>query len=350
MRRHKQDKSYEQRLCIYRMHKQGKKIQEIAKSSNLSESSISRELKLLRSSHREIRILDYKSQAEHFHQESKLRRKNCGKNKYVELKSSAIYKYVEFKLELGFSPEIISNRLRIEVGEKISPETIYQFIYKHRRDWIKYLVRKGKSYRGNGKGSSRKRKKGESKQGQRHISERPDEANTREELGHIETDLIVSAKGGKSHLQVNVDRASRQVKLQRVRSKEASEARQKMFMSYRDSVEGERPKTLTADNGSEHQSFMELEKIPFGALDFKVYYCTPYSSWERGTVEAINGIIRQKFPKRTNFDDITDNEIKKVEEWFNNRGMKVLDYYTPNEYHHALLNDLETPLIFALAA
>ena len=114
-----------------------------------------------------------------------------------------------------------------------------------------------------------------------------------------------------------------------VPNRQANEARQKLFQKLEHFKSWQR-KTLTADNGSEHADLPLLEPVCGG---LEVYYCHAYCSWERGTVEAVNGIIRRKFPKGTNFDNITPQEVKEVENWFNNRPMLVLKGRTPNEVY-----------------
>ena len=92
---------------------------------------------------------------------------------------------------------------------------------------------------------------------------------------------------------------------------------------------------ITYDNGCE---FSQHEKIN-NELHCKSYFCKPYYSWEKGTVENINGLIRRFFPKGTDFDIITDDEIKRVEDWIDNRPTKVLGYLTPNEKYRELIKN-----------
>ena len=86
-------------------------------------------------------------------------------------------------------------------------------------------------------------------------------------------------------------------------------------------------KSITYDNGLEFSKHEKINKI----FNISSYFCKPYHSWEKGTVENINGLIRRFFPKGTNFDKVSIKEIKYVENWINNRPMKVLGFKTPNE-------------------
>ena len=90
---------------------------------------------------------------------------------------------------------------------------------------------------------------------------------------------------------------------------------------------GEGVKTITFDNGLEFAKHGEIAK----ALDVDIYFAKPYHSWERGTNENTNGLIRQFLPKNRSFDKVTDEEIKDIEDNLNNRPRKVLGYLTPLE-------------------
>ena len=88
--------------------------------------------------------------------------------------------------------------------------------------------------------------------------------------------------------------------------------------------------TLTQDNGSEHALHPEVEK----ALGIDIFFCHPYAAWERGTVENRNGLVRRSFPKGTDFNLISDEDIQRVEDLINSRPMVLLDFMTPDEFHN----------------
>ena len=233
--------------------------------------------------------------------------------------------YVREKIELGWSPQIIANRIGMDKqGQSISHESIYQYIYHQAKELIKDLPRKGKS-RGINRASGRRPRAVE--ESKRSIELRPVKANLRGEPGHWESDLIVSARHGKSSLLVLVDRQNRHLHLRLLPNRQAHTVRQALFTILQAQVK----KTLTVDNGPEHQELAFLEPV-FADNDFKIYFCHPYCAWERGTVEAINGILRRFFPKKTNFDEVTAQQVQNVQDWFNHRPMKVLGYLTPLEY------------------
>ena len=92
-------------------------------------------------------------------------------------------------------------------------------------------------------------------------------------------------------------------------------------------------KSITYDNGLEFSKHEKINKT----LNIKSYFCKPYHSWEKGTVKNINGLIRRFFPKGTNFDNISKKELKYVEDWINNRPMKILGFKTPNEKFNEII-------------
>ena len=339
MRRNAKDLSLPERQEIHKMHENNYGIREIGRKLKRAASTICRELKRAANGNMNFDIFAWYDKAKLSHDKSRSRRKKK-RNRIPILKNPIVSSYVYGKLKQKWSPEVISARIGIELpGEFISHETIYQYIYKYDRSLVQYLTKKGKSrrYTGNGKsrplrGKVRHRKAG--KEAKRPIGSRPEAANNRSELGHLETDLIVSPpKKGKSALQVTVDRQDRRVILSLLPNRQADEARKSLLQRLL-KLEPEERRTLTADNGSEHADLPELEKI---ISDIQTYYCGPYRSWERGTVEATNGIIRRWFPKGTNFDNVTQEQVQEVEHWFNNRPMLIHGGRTPNEMHAAQL-------------
>ena len=156
------------------------------------------------------------------------------------------------------------------------------------------------------------------------IQNRPPEINERSEAGHWETDLVVGR--GKSALQVLVERKSRMVKLQKIHRKTALASRLALS-SLLQNVPAPLRRSITYDNGPENQEHDLLNE----RMQMLSYFCEPYHSWEKGTVENTNGLILRFFPKRTNFDTIAESEIQQVESWLNQRPRKCLNYKTPAE-------------------
>jgi len=237
-----------------------------------------------------------------------------------------IREYIVKKLKLGWSPEIISNTILADIGYSIGKDAIYDFIYKGNNHYAIYLTRQHLG--------RKKQKKNKTKRtlipNRVDIDFRPLEANTREEIGHFEADTVVSCRGSKSALLVVADRVSRYTYIKRLEQKTSAQALSAIISTLTPYIN--LAKTITYDNGCE---FCGHEKVN-EKLGTHSYFCKPYHSWEKGTVENINGIIRRFFPKGTDFDTITDKQIKYVEDWINNRPMKVLKYRTP----YQVFNDL----------
>ena len=156
------------------------------------------------------------------------------------------------------------------------------------------------------------------------IDERPEIVNKRIRPGDLEIDAVIS-KGSKHCLQVIVDRVTRHVTINQLKDKSANEMMDKAIESLKKMPEEFR-KTITFDNGSENAAHMRL-----AGLGIDTYFCHPYHSWEKGSVENIIGIIRRYLPKGTNFSKISNEQIKELERLLNNRPRKCLNFMTANE-------------------
>ena len=170
------------------------------------------------------------------------------------------------------------------------------------------------------------------------ISERPEETEGRTVPGHWEGDLIIG-KGHLSALGTLVERTTRLTLLVPLKKKDAMSVR-KAFASAFKRIPKKMAKSLTYDRGSEmaeHKLFTKETKI-------QVYFADPYSPWQRGTNENTNGLIRQYFPKKTDFNEVTLAAIKKAEERLNSRPRKALGYYTPSEKFYQLTTGQEIAL------
>ncbi len=244
--------------------------------------------------------------------------------------------YVYAKLCLEWSPEEIARRLKLEYPQdkamRISHETIYQYLYLLPRGELKKELMKG----------LRQERKMRQPRAYAHyrrqkiqdiisISERPKEAEGRIVPGHWEGDLIVG-KGHHSALGTLVERTTRLTLLVPLKAKDAFAVRTAMAEAFR-RIPAEFKKTLTYDRGSEmsqHKLFTKETKI-------NVYFADPYSPWQRGTNENTNGLIRQYFPKGTDFSEIPIHAIKKAEHRLNTRPRKALGFYTPAERFYELI-------------
>jgi transposase, IS30 family len=229
---------------------------------------------------------------------------------------------VEKLLKKEWSPEQISERLKLEGLPKVSHETIYRHIYQNKQeggDLYVHLRRRHKYRKRINKYCSRK-----GWSSRRPISERPAIVETRERLGDWEADTIIGRekKGGILSL---VERRSRLCLLQKVTTKSAqtvAEAICTSLLPVKDKVF-----TITSDNGIEFTRHQTIAKT----LDADFFFADPYSSWQRGTNENTNGLVRQYFPKKSDFSVLSDTDIKHVNDRLNDRPRKALAFRTPNE-------------------
>jgi len=242
--------------------------------------------------------------------------------------NSLLRYYVYKGLLRGFSPEIISGRIKLDYPEdeimRISHEAIYCHIYSHRQAKLNMkliaclVYHKSKRY----KKKSRKGK-GSPIKDRVSIEDRPQYIELREEIGHWEGDLVV---GPKSAIGTLVERKARYTKIAKVKNRK-SKSVVRAFSKKLNEFGVEYRKSLTYDNGVE----MAKHKLLTLKTGVDVYFAHAYSSWERGTNENTNGLIRRFFPKGTNFNLITEKQLQAVEDWLNNRPRKVLGYRTPAE-------------------
>lgn len=228
-----------------------------------------------------------------------------------------------------YSPELISGRLNLEYPDDasmhISYESIYRYIYSHPQGklnmkLIKLLTRhKSRRRRPKPKG------KRQSIIDRVSIDNRPQHIDNRKEVGHWEGDLMIGLRQD-SCLGTLIERKIRYTLLSKLPNKK-SEIVVEAFAGKLNVIPGFFRKTLTYDNGTE----MAKHKHFTSQTGMDVYFAHPYSSWERGTNENTNGLIRRFYPKRTDFNMITDTEVENLQNWLNNRPRKVLGYYTPAE-------------------
>lgn len=232
-----------------------------------------------------------------------------------------IWALVEEKLRQDWSPEQISGRLK-EDEVFISHESIYQYIYADKRVggslWT-HLRRHEKKYR--------KRRCGQDRRGKipnrRSIEDRPVIVEERSRVGDWEADLIL----GKNHQGVAVtltERKSRFTLLRTLPSKHADPIKEAIIALLKWDA---RLKTITFDNGKEFTGHQEIS----AALNADCYFAHPYSSWERGTNENTNGLIRQYLPKSRNLKEISMEEEVRIMDKLNLRPRKCLGFRTPYE-------------------
>lgn len=248
--------------------------------------------------------------------------RHANKQKSIRFTQS-IKNYVIQWLKEDYSPEQIVGKAKKSNIPCVSVETIYQFIWSDKKKGgllYKHLRTLGKRYQKRG---STNKKRGQIPD-RVSIEKRPEIVDKKERFGDLEIDLII----GKAHkgalLTIN-ERTTGMLKMAYIKSKEALEVQLKTI----ELLEPWLPfiHTITSDNGKEfsnHKSIAEELNIDF-------YFAKPYHSWQRGANENLNGLVRQYFPKKANFDDIKIEQVNQVIEKLNNRPRKRYGFLTPNE-------------------
>jgi len=241
------------------------------------------------------------------------------------LKTKPGHEYVQQKLRIGWTPELIAGRIKPQ-GElpSVCYESIYQYIYCVAPALIPCLPR----HHLKRKPKRPYRKTGARSTNRTSVALRPTAATTRREWGHWEADMIVA--GDRQHgLNVLVERKSRLTHVSFLENKTAAVTKQVMLRRLK-----RYPTTLTQsityDNGSENTLHEEINE----ALDTQSFFCAPYHSWEKGSVEQVNGLIRRYVPKGTNFHEVGPAAIQRIEKLLNNRPRKCLHDRTPYEVFH----------------
>jgi IS30 family transposase len=315
----------EERERIQELLWQKTSMRTIAKSLGRSPSSVSREVrknKLSWNSH-------YAPRKAH---ERALQGRHS-RGRIERLKNEAVRSYVVEHLKQHWSPEQIAGRMKQDINEKISHEAIYQYIYAQiYRNGYGYLKpgsedlriylrwkRKRRQHKGMRKSQRVLKPEGIS------IDLRPKIVETRKRIGDWEGDTVES-KDHKPGVNTLVDRKTGYVFITKLKSKTSRDT-VTAVASRISGLPKQLRRTLTLDNGPENRDWQSMQV----ATELDIYFAHPYHSWERGTNENTNGLIREYFPKKTDFDLITDEEIDQVEYALNTRPRKRLDWKTPLE-------------------
>jgi IS30 family transposase len=308
----------EDRENLINFHNQGLTQTEIGLAIGFSQGAVSRELGRNRNTHTRLYDPEIAQSKTLFR---KLR--GCKIDKNLPLKA-----LITDKLHLGWTPQQIAERVNMENDSShLSHETIYQWIYQpvQKKAKLYKTLTRHKSKRGPRKGYEAKAHKMLDK---KSIHIRPAEINSREIFGHWEGDLMVG-KNCKSQVLTLLERKSRFFIIAKLDSKKADLTGQKIS----EIVKKLKAKgmlsfdSLTLDNGTEFNDFMLLEK----QLGIPIYFCDPYASWQKGGVENSNGIARRTIPKKSDFNDYTDDDINNLMWNMNTTPRKCLGYKTPYE-------------------
>jgi IS30 family transposase len=295
------------------LRKQHRSRAEIAEAMQRHRSTIYRELK------RNCCSYDEGYRHERADDQARLRRSRSRRNHRLTIKD---WQLIEQLIRQDLSPEQISGFLQRHRMLVVSHETIYKHIwqdkkhggtlYQHLRQRPKFRKRYG-TYEKRGKVA-----------GKHHISERPAAAELRREIGHWEIDTVVG-KGGKCSVVTLVERVTGCVLIGKLRHRTVAALNRRLLEMIRSLPH--LFKTITADNGTEFHGYRHIER----RTGTNIYFATPYHSWERGTNENTNGLIRQYLPKSDSMKTLTQARCDEIARILNNRPRKRHRFYTPIE-------------------
>ena len=305
-----------ERDLIAVLRSQGKSLRQIATTLGRDPGTVSRELRRNAPPVYTGYYLAHKAQ-------QRAEERNRLSRSHRRLKNDRIRRYVATQLQRGWSPELIAGRLKLRHPyHAISHEAIYQWVYTDARALIPCLVRAHR--RRKNRGYSRRHRKSHIPK-RVSIRKRPAHILRRRQAGHWETDTAISRRS-RTALQVTVERKARYTRLAKLPQKGSREMSLALTRRLRYYAQGLR-RSITYDNGSENTEHLRTNR----RLGTRSYFCEPYHSWERGTVENTIGLVRRFFPKQTDFATISKSRIQAVERWLNHRPRKCLGFETPAE-------------------
>lgn len=305
--------SKEERLEFSILRSKGYSLRDIAKSLGRHHSSLSRELK--KNASNKIYI------AEEANGRAKCRRKQSKYQGMKVVQCPGLRDYVAAKMELGWSPELIAGRWRKDTGNVLKADAIYKYVYSiHGQYLCKYLryQRYGRRKRFSSSPSSSYIPNRTS------IDHRPQEINDRKTFGHFEGDTMGRPmNASRRTLVVLRERLSRKIFAIIVNNVKQT------IRGMKNLIQSVPIHSLTLDNG--------VENFHYQRLGIPTYFCNPYHSWEKGSVEQGIGRIRWYIPKKADLINYTQGQVNRILRTLNDRPMKCLDYQTPNEVFYAQL-------------
>ena len=308
-----------ERYMLSALRKQGLTVAAIAKALGRHRSTVYREVE--RNSRWSSYDQLYTYQPARAQQKVRTRTKKARRNKRYD---AIDFLLVDALLKLNWSPEQIVGYFRYKGYPVMSHETIYQHVWADKSEggslW-QYLRQSPKI--------RRKRYRSKDSRGRvaakRHISERPELVNERKEFGHWEIDTVIG-HGSKHCLVTMVERQSRYTLVGQLDDRTTESLNKRVGWLIKET--GLPFKTITADNGTEFNQYQQLEH----SHGCDLYFATPYHSWERGTNENTNGLLRQYIPKKQSMALLSQRSCSDIARRLNTRPRKVLGFKTPEEF------------------
>jgi IS30 family transposase len=319
--RHLTQKDREQIDVLVR---EGYTLQKIAEEIGCDTSTISRELQ------RNISEKHKKYVASIAQTKAINRKSYCVKKSKFD--NPILVSYIKSKLKESWSPEQISGRLKKEHPQMcVSHESIYQYIYSldhvERKELISLLSRSHKTRRRKYTDKTGPKTKILNRVG---IEQRPSVVNERKEPGHWETDTMV-CKSNIPAINTTVERVTRFAIISKLNRKNAYN-KARALIDRLSQINQELRRSITYDNGTENAGHTMVNY----SLGTKSYFAHPYHSWERGSNENINGLIRRFIPKKTDLRSVSEEQLVEIEHKLNSRPRKCLGYRTPFEVASSL--------------
>ena len=308
-----------ERSQIYMLRQAGKGVREIARLLLRTASTISREV------FRNTGGKGYRpKQAQELAEE---RARRPGPRRFTE----EVRRDVEEKLRKGWTPEIICGRAKLEGRAHVCKETVYKHVYEDAKAGGDLWERLPRAKRKRKRRCPRQEGRGRGViQGRRGIETRPPEVELRITVGHWEGDLVVGANAT-GYLVTLVERVTRYTLVGWSATKEADEVKAVIIRLL--AAIGVACTGITFDNGKEFARHAEIAT----ALKADVFFARPYHSWERGTNENTNGLIRRLYPKSESFASIGGEDLRRIDTFLNDRPRKCLGWKTPREVMAAFL-------------
>lgn len=338
--------TYDDRKIIEHLYNiQDKSATEIGEELGSHRTTISREIK---KGEVELRNSDYTIRNEYVADKGQQVYDNNATAKGPKIKLAKEHEladFIEEKIKDKFSPEVIANEIK-EMDEfeiNLHHKTIYNYIDKgilmvDREDLTYGNYKKSGSTHKREKESTRRRKQG------RRISDRPEEAESRKEPGHWEMDLLEGKKGkGEPFLLVLTERCSRTEIIEKIEAKTQTEVikgldrieRRRGVCQFRSQF-----RTITTDNGKEFSDYKGVEMSFTGSSIPRTshYYADAYCSWQRGSNENLNKMIRRFIPKGRSLKNYSQKAIKKIQSWMNNYPRKMFDFKSANKVYQQVMS------------
>lgn len=322
MKKYYQQLTIDEREQLAFLRIQKKSIREIARQLSRHHTTIARELK------RNVYTSQVAYRPYRASVRARLRKQSAAKR--PRLKNEETRQYVLERLRNGWSPEQIAGRISMDrPGSRISHEAIYQYVYIEAPELIALLTRRHRNR--HAKRPYERHKNLRALSPGKSITQRPKKINSRSQFGHWEADSMVSGVSQPATAHILVERKSRLVRISKLKRKGYKDVKRSVIRTLGGLRKSCRL-SITYDNGTENREHESINK----ALGTQSYFCRPYRSWEKGTVENTIGLIRRFIPKGTNLKIVSKPQIQDIENLLNNRPRKCLNYKTPGEVYRSL--------------